>query len=221
MKGAQRAGFVSQTVIVVVRFLASGDHADDICVVTMGSAQIHTATVEIKNKLGLHVRPIQRFVELAQVFHADVEVRIGERKGPGKSVINLMGLAGHRGDEMKISAAGEDAEQCICALRYLVENAFFVEDDLDCEKHPLRHLRRLATMASCFRSDVRVELDGKSADAKEFSELCRLGITPRSELSFQVSGEDSDQVRKLLEKLVQYRFYVEEELIKEADKPGN
>ena len=187
----------------------------------MGSAETHTAKVKIKNKLGLHVRPIQRFVELAQVFRADVEVRIGERKGPGKSVINLMSLGGHQGDEMKISVAGEDAEQCICALRYLAENTFFVEDDLVSERHPLRHLRRLCRMASCFRSDVCVVFDGKSADAKKFSELRTLGITPRSALSFQVSGEDSEQVGKLLDKLVQYRFYVEEELARDKDKPGN
>ena len=49
-------------------------------VLTMGSAETHTATVKIRNKLGLHVRPIQRFVELAQVFRADVEVQIGADK---------------------------------------------------------------------------------------------------------------------------------------------
>jgi phosphotransferase system HPr-like phosphotransfer protein len=56
---------------------------------------------------------------------------------------------------------------------------------------------------------VSAELDGKKADAKDVEALCALGITPTANVSFDVSGDDSEQALKVLEKLVKHCFYVE------------
>lgn len=164
----------------------------------------------INNRLGFHVRPIQRFAELAQVFRSDIEVRIEDRKASGKSVMGLMRLLGKHGSVMKVTAKGGDAPAALGVLKFLVENNFFVEDDPGTELAPQRHITRLAKIASCFRSRVAVELDGRMADARDVEGLRSLDITPTSKPALHVSGEDSEQAREVLEKLVGHCFYIEE-----------
>ena len=166
------------------------------------------AGLVIGNRLGFHVRPIQRFAELAQAFRSEIEVRIEDRRAPGKSVMNLMTLRGRHGSVMNVTTRGEDARQALGVLGFLVESNFFVENDA-AELDPCRHVTRLAKIASCFNSQVLAELDGKRADARNVEELCALGIAPTSKLAFQVDGDDSEQARNVLEKLVKHCFYVE------------
>jgi len=176
----------------------------------VASSNIYSTELTIKNKLGFHVRPIQRFAELARAFACEVEVQVEDRKAPGKSVLHLMSLRGRAGAPMKITACGDDARQALCVLKFLAENRFFVEDNLDQELHPLRHLVRLSKMASCFESEIRVELNGQVVDAKRLPRLKELGLTPTSEVRFSISGEDADQARAVMENLLKYRFYIEE-----------
>ena len=168
-----------------------------------------SAELVIKNRLGFHVRPIQRFAELAQAFRSDIRVRIEDREAPGKSVMNLMTLRGRHGSVMKVTTTGEDARQAVGVLEFLVDSNFFVENDPGTELDPRRHVTRLARIASCFDSQVLAELDGKRADAKSVEALSALDITPTSELAFHVSGDDCEQARQVLEKLVKHCFYVE------------
>ena len=179
---------------------------------TMSANGMHSADLKIMNRLGFHIRPVQRFAEMARAFRSDVLVKVEQREAPGKSVMNLMGLGGRFGDAVTIVAEGEDSRQCICVLRFLVSEAFFVEDDMDIEHHPLRHLKRLVTLASCFESDIAVEIDGRCVSATDFDALKAAGVTPASEVDFKVEGADHEQAREVLGKLRQYRFYIEEEL---------
>ena len=107
----------------------------------MASEETYSTEFIIKNKLGFHVRPIQRFAELARAFDSEIEVRVEDRRAQGKSVLHLMGLKAGIGALMKVTAQGRDAKQTICVLKFLAENCFFVEDNLGSELHPLRHLR--------------------------------------------------------------------------------
>jgi len=187
----------------------------------MSNSLSYSAELVIKNRLGFHIRPIQRFAELARAFQADIEVQIEDRRAPGKSVMNLMGLRGQRGHPMTITARGQDAQQCLCVLTFLVDESFFVEDDIDSEKQPYRHLKRLVKLASCFGSDVRVELDGQMVDAKDYPALKKLGIEPTSKVKFHIDGPDAEQARKVLKNLARYCFYVEEALgSKSANRAG-
>jgi phosphotransferase system HPr-like phosphotransfer protein len=137
-------------------------------------------------------------------------VQIEDRKASGKSIMSLMGLRGRHGVVMKITTDGEDARQALGVLSFLVDNNFFVEDDVDFALRPDRHIIRLATISSCFKSNVFVELDGRKVDARDANELARIDLKPTSAVKFSVSGEDAEQAQKVLDRLLERRFYVEE-----------
>jgi phosphocarrier protein len=184
----------------------------------MAKRQTQSVEVTIENQLGFHVRPVQRFATLAQMFDSDVEVELRGRSVPGKSVMNLVSLGGRCGDRMKISARGPDAGQCVGVLGFLARNRFFVEDHLNVEERPNRHMERLARIAACFESDVRVVLDGQAADAKDARSLAALGLTPTSSPELQIEGEDARQAEAVLKNLVESCFYVEDKMAERARK---
>ncbi len=172
----------------------------------------HSIEVTIKNPLGFHVRPVQRFATLALLFKCDVEVHMRSRTVPGKSVINLVSLGGRCGDMMVVTARGEDARQCVSLLQFLADSSFFVEDSIDTGAQPNRHVERLARIASCFDSDIKVVLSGKVADAKSADAVSALGLKPTSVPKFQVQGPDEEQARAVLANLVEACFYVEDKM---------
>jgi phosphotransferase system HPr (HPr) family protein len=184
----------------------------------MTAAGEHSAQVIISNPLGFHVRPVQRFAELARMFKSDVQVQIRDRAVPGKSIMNLMSLGGRCGDKLTITARGEDARQSVGVLEFLAANSFFVEDNLDGSEQPLRHVARLAGMASCFNSRIRAAWKSKTADAKEFDSLRSLGLTATSEPQLQIEGDDAQQAQAVLTHLISHCFFVEEELAHRKDR---
>jgi phosphotransferase system HPr-like phosphotransfer protein len=113
---------------------------------------------------------------------------------------------------MIITAKGEDARQCVEVLQFLAESSFFVEDSIDTAAQPSRHIERLARIASCFESDIKVILNGKVADAKAVNSLSALGLKPTSVPRFQIHGRDQEQALAVLENLVASCFYVEDKM---------
>jgi phosphotransferase system HPr (HPr) family protein len=186
----------------------------------MHGEQKHSAEVAIDNPLGFHVRPVQRFADLAQVFESDVEVELRGATVPGKSVMNLMSLGGQQGDVLKITARGRDARQCVEVLRFLAANNFFVEDDLEPGSCCERHLQRLAHIASCFESRITAQADGDSVDAKDVEALRRLELKPSAEPGFEIEGKDADLARAVINNLVGHCFYVEEQMVQKAQEGG-
>ena len=178
----------------------------------MSVAHEHSVEVVIGNQTGFHVRPVQRFAQLAQFFQADVEVEIRSQSVPGKSMLHLLRLGGRHGDRMRIAAQGEDARQCVDVLRFLAESDFFVEDNMDPDGHPDRHVVRLARLACCFNSDITVVLGDSSADAKQVDEAAALGLEAISEPQFVICGEDARQAHAVLGNLVDSCFYVEDKM---------
>lgn len=85
--------------------------------------------VEILNGLGLHLRPAEKFVTLALQFQSQVRVRVGDREGSGKSILDLATLAAERGTILEVEADGPDAEAAVAALANLVAARFFEDDD--------------------------------------------------------------------------------------------
>ncbi len=182
----------------------------------MHDQQKHCVEVRIDNPLGFHVRPVQRFADLARVFKSDVQVELRGTTVPGKSVMNLMSLGGQQGDVLRITARGEDARQCVEVLRFLAANNFFVEDDLEPGSCGDRHLERLAHIASCFRSRITAHFNGGTVDAKDLEGLRKLDLEPTSEPKFVIEGEDADLARAVITNLVGHCFYVEEQMVKKA-----
>ena len=81
-------------------------------------------TLLIQNRLGLHARPAALFVQTANRFKCEIEVRKGKGKVNGKSIMGIMTLAAGRGTQVTIRATGGDAIEAIAVLTKLVRNHF-------------------------------------------------------------------------------------------------
>jgi phosphocarrier protein HPr len=83
-----------------------------------------SAAFTIPNKYGLHARPAAEFVKLANRFASDIRVRKEEVEVSGKSIMGVMMLAAECGSTITVTAAGNDAEAAIEAIRTLVASGF-------------------------------------------------------------------------------------------------
>ena len=76
----------------------------------------------VKNPNGLHMRPLQAFVERASQFESNIQV--GRSNGEmlnGKSMIHLLGLGADQGTEIVVEVNGPDAERAMAALCEVLE----------------------------------------------------------------------------------------------------
>jgi phosphotransferase system HPr (HPr) family protein len=95
-------------------------------------SQVARRDVKITNSLGLHLRPANKFVNVAHQFQADIRVFHNGHEINGKSILDLTTLAAECGAELILEARGPDAEAAVAALAELVLSRFDDdEDDLD------------------------------------------------------------------------------------------
>ncbi|MHC5023680.1 MAG: HPr family phosphocarrier protein [Planctomycetota bacterium] len=89
-------------------------------------SQSASAKVTIVNRLGLHARPATMFAEIAGRWPCDIQVRrVDQDDGVnGKSVLQLMLLAGTPGTELEITADGDKAREAVDSLVDLVKSKF-------------------------------------------------------------------------------------------------
>ena len=80
------------------------------------------ATVALRNPTGLHARPAKVFARAAAASPADVVVSKDDREVNGKSVLSVLTLDCHQGDEITIRTSGEGAEDALADLVRLVES---------------------------------------------------------------------------------------------------
>jgi phosphocarrier protein len=101
-----------------------GDAGDRHGIQTMSQPQDPLTAVRqvvIVDPLGLHLRPAERFVTLAQSFGSEVWVTCNGVKGNGKSILDLASLAAECGMTIEIKAHGPDAEVAVAALSELIK----------------------------------------------------------------------------------------------------
>jgi phosphocarrier protein HPr len=80
-------------------------------------------TVKLANPLGLHMRPMSAFVQLASRFQSQVTVLGPDNKrADGRSMFGLMGLAAEQGTELTIEAVGPDQEEAAETLAQFLAN---------------------------------------------------------------------------------------------------
>ena len=84
---------------------------------------MHSTTVTIINKAGLHARAASKLAELTSKYGCNI--RIGHDKMvDGKSILSLMMLAAVKGTELTIQADGPDEETAVKAIVALINNRF-------------------------------------------------------------------------------------------------
>jgi phosphocarrier protein len=87
--------------------------------------------VEVTNSLGLHMRPANKFVELALQFQSDIRVHHNGNEFNGKSILDLTSLAAERGTLLELEARGPDAPLAVAALADLFLARFHEDENGD------------------------------------------------------------------------------------------
>ena len=88
--------------------------------------QLHVCCrdVVIKNRQGLHARPVMQFVDIANEYEAAISVRKGDQTVDGKSPMEMMLLEATQGTSLRLEAQGLDAAEAVEALTGLIERGF-------------------------------------------------------------------------------------------------
>lgn len=74
----------------------------------------------IKISTGLEARPVAVFVQVASQFSSSIYVEVGTKKVNAKSIMGMMTLGLDMGEEVEVSADGEDEEKAIAEIeKYL------------------------------------------------------------------------------------------------------
>lgn len=79
------------------------------------------ARVTLRNASGLHARPAKIFARAAAAHPAEIEVEKDGRRVNAKSVLSLLTLDCHQGDEILITTEGDGADATLGELVALVE----------------------------------------------------------------------------------------------------
>ena len=85
--------------------------------------------IVIINKHGLHARPAAQFVKIAGKFSADIKVVKDGLEVNGKSIMGIMMLAAEPGSEILLIIDGDDEQDALIALKELINNKFYEEDE--------------------------------------------------------------------------------------------
>lgn len=74
----------------------------------------------IKNKQGLHARPVALFVQIANKYESDIIVRKGRQEVNGKSIMGLMTLAAGKGSSISLKINGPDSKEAMQELERIL-----------------------------------------------------------------------------------------------------
>jgi phosphocarrier protein HPr len=78
----------------------------------------------ICNRKGLHARASARFVRMAEIYDANVQVIKDGTTVNGNSIMGLMMLGAGPGSTILVQATGRQAREALDALTELVNNGF-------------------------------------------------------------------------------------------------
>ena len=78
----------------------------------------------ILNKLGMHLRPAQQFVQTVLKFNCEVYLQKDGQRVNAKSIMGLLTLAAAQGTHLIVACEGEDAQEALDAVRELLESGF-------------------------------------------------------------------------------------------------
>jgi phosphocarrier protein HPr len=84
----------------------------------------HRATLQIRNRLGLHARAAAMLVQTANQFESEVTVAKDGQTVNGRSIMGVMMLAAEQGSHIDVTTRGRDAAKALDAIRALVEARF-------------------------------------------------------------------------------------------------
>ena len=69
--------------------------------------------IQVKLETGLEARPVAMLVQVASQFDSTVYINVDDRKVNAKSIMGMMSLGLASGEEINVTADGEDEEAAI------------------------------------------------------------------------------------------------------------
>lgn len=69
--------------------------------------------IEIRLTGGLDARPVAMLVQVASQYDSSVYIESGDKRVNAKSIMGMMSLGMTNGDEVEVSAEGEDEEAAL------------------------------------------------------------------------------------------------------------
>jgi phosphocarrier protein HPr len=86
--------------------------------------EVAETTLEIKNRLGLHLRAASTLAQALRQFSSAVTLRKGGQEVNARSVTSLMMLGAGQGTKLKARAEGDDAQEALSTLKSLFDSRF-------------------------------------------------------------------------------------------------
>lgn len=81
-------------------------------------------TVIVRNVQGLHARPADMLVRMANQFESTILIGRGGEFVDCKSILSLLTLGAAEGTELSLSAEGDDAKTALDSIEALFESGF-------------------------------------------------------------------------------------------------
>ncbi len=88
------------------------------------SVGVAEANLEIKNRLGLHLRAASTLAQILKPYASTVTVEVGGKKANARSVTSLIMLGAGIGTKLRVKAEGADAAATLAAVQELFEQRF-------------------------------------------------------------------------------------------------
>ena len=82
------------------------------------------ASVEVKNRLGLHLRAASTLAQAVAKFDATITIARGKHSVSARSITDLITLGAGQGAKLKIRAEGAQAREALKAVQQLFEARF-------------------------------------------------------------------------------------------------
>jgi phosphotransferase system HPr (HPr) family protein len=110
---------------VLVRAWLSAFHLSELCrYLYRGAMNVVEGTVQIKNKLGLHLRAASTLAQTAARFSSTITLTRGKENVNARSVTGLMMLGAGIGTRLKVKVEGSDAEDAFKAIQAIFDQKF-------------------------------------------------------------------------------------------------
>ena len=78
--------------------------------------------VTIHLSTGLEARPVAQLVQVASQFASEIYVEVGQKRVNAKSIMGMMTLGLDAGEEIILSANGEDEEAAMDSMEQYLSN---------------------------------------------------------------------------------------------------
>jgi phosphotransferase system HPr (HPr) family protein len=82
------------------------------------------ATLEVKNRLGLHLRAASTLAQSLKQFESAVTLSNGRHEVNARSITSVMTLGAGQGTKLKAKAEGPDAQATMTTIKSLFEDRF-------------------------------------------------------------------------------------------------